>query len=135
MSADSGRLVQMLEHLIRNAQDATNDDGDVSVRIIKRGPHACLLVEDTGCGIDEEFIRTRLFKPFDSTKGAKGMGIGAYQVRNHAQMMGGQVNVHSEPGSGTSFEILIPLADEKATPDADVAPLRGRDGNVLTGTG
>ncbi|MCZ6560790.1 MAG: PEP-CTERM system histidine kinase PrsK [Gammaproteobacteria bacterium] len=135
VKADSGRLVQILEHLIRNAQDATDDDGSVRIEILRRNSCACLLVEDSGCGIDEEFIRERLFKPFDSTKGTKGMGIGAYQVRDYTQMLGGQVNVYSEPGSGTCFEILIPLSDEDNQLGAVSAPFGRYDSNGLTGTG
>ncbi|GBF30185.1 globin-coupled histidine kinase [bacterium MnTg04] len=128
VKADSGRLVQMLEHLIRNAQDATSDDGSVRVRVFKKSSQACLRVEDSGSGMDEAFIRERLFKPFDSTKGTRGMGIGAYQVRDYAQTMGGQINVYSEPGSGSCFEILLPL-DRSIDKNEAVAA------DSLTGTG
>jgi len=128
VKADSGRLVQMLEHLIRNAQDATSDDGSVRVRVFKKSSQACLRVEDSGSGMDEEFIRERLFKPFDSTKGTRGMGIGAYQVRDYAQTMGGQINVYSEPGSGSCFEILLPL-------DMSIDKNEAVAADSLTGTG
>ncbi len=45
-------------------------------------------MEDTGAGMEADFIRNRLFRPFDSTKGAKGMGIGAYQVREYIRLLG-----------------------------------------------
>ena len=128
VKADSARLVQMLEHLIRNAQDATADDGSVRVRILKKLSQACLRVEDSGSGMDEEFIRERLFKPFDSTKGTRGMGIGAYQVRDYAQTMGGRINVYSEPGKGSCFEILLPLDISRDKNQAVAA-------DSLTGTG
>ena len=128
VKADSARLVQMLEHLIRNAQDATADDGSVRVRILKKLSQACLRVEDSGSGMDEEFIRERLFKPFDSTKGTRGMGIGAYQVRDYAQTMGGRINVYSEPGKGSCFEILLPLDISREKNQAVAA-------DSLTGTG
>ena len=135
VKADSSRLVQILEHLIRNAQDATSDDGSVRIEILKRNSCACLLVEDSGCGIDKEFIREKLFKPFESTKGTKGMGIGAYQVRDYTQMLGGQVNVYSEPGRGTCFELLIPLSEEENQVGAVAVPLARYASNSLTGTG
>lgn len=128
VKVDSARLVQMLEHLIRNAQDATADDGSVRVQILKKSSQACLRVEDSGSGMDEEFIRERLFKPFDSTKGTRGMGIGAYQVRDYARTMGGQINVYSEPGKGSCFEILLPL---DISSDKNVAVAA----DSLTGTG
>ena len=61
--------------------------------------------------MDAEFLRDRLFRPFDSTKGAKGMGIGAYQVREYVQLLGGQVEVQSSPGQGTRFSISLPLCE------------------------
>ena len=60
--------------------------------------------------MDPEFLRERLFRPFDSTKGSKGMGIGAYQVREYARELGGDVEVESTPGKGTTFTIVLPTA-------------------------
>jgi signal transduction histidine kinase len=76
-------------------------------------------VKDNGKGMDAEFIRERLFRPFDSTKGSKGMGIGAYQTREYVQMLGGRVEVQSSPGQGTSFSISLPLEQVAGTADAD----------------
>jgi signal transduction histidine kinase len=56
-----------------------------------------------------EFVKERLFKPFDTTKGSKGMGIGAYQVREYVVGLGGRVKVSSEPGRGTVFALWLPL--------------------------
>ena len=63
---------------------------------------------DDGAGMDAEFLRHRLFRPFHSTKGAKGMGIGAYQAREYARDLGGDVEVGSAPGRGTRFCIRLP---------------------------
>jgi putative PEP-CTERM system histidine kinase len=104
------RLLQVLEHVIRNAQQATPSDGSVTVSVDKAGRQAVLEVADTGCGMDARFIRDRLFRPFDSTKGEKGFGIGAYQAREFARRCGGGVEVESTPGKGTKFIIRLPLA-------------------------
>jgi putative PEP-CTERM system histidine kinase len=105
--ADSERLTSVIEHVIRNAQDATPDHGRVDVTIECEGGRVRLLVSDTGDGMDAHFLRDRLFKPFDSTKGSKGMGIGAYQVREYVRSLGGDVEVRSSPGSGTSFGLVF----------------------------
>jgi signal transduction histidine kinase len=55
------------------------------------------------------FVRERLFRPFDSTKGTQSMGIGAYQAREYIRQIGGQLDVASSPGSGTTFDIRLPL--------------------------
>ena len=62
-----------------------------------------------------EFIRDRLFRPFDSTKGLTGMGIGAFESREFIRALGGDLLVRSAPGQGTLFRILLPCvqaADE-----------------------
>jgi signal transduction histidine kinase len=69
-----------------------------------------LRIEDTGAGMSADFVRDRLFRPFDTTKGSKGMGIGAYQVREYVNSLGGRVQVQSEPGSGTRVDLHFPLA-------------------------
>ena len=56
-----------------------------------------------------EFVRDRLFRPFDSTKGSQGMGIGAYQAREFARKMGGDLKVQSEVSKGTTITMSLPL--------------------------
>jgi putative PEP-CTERM system histidine kinase len=124
--ADAERLTTAIEHLLRNAQDASSDDGRIGVRIEKEDDRALVEVTDTGIGMDDEFIRERLFRPFDSTKGSKGMGIGAYQVREYARSIGGQLEVQSSPGIGTRFCIRLPLivaSSETNAADAERAAL------------
>jgi putative PEP-CTERM system histidine kinase len=109
--ANPERLTTVIEHVIRNAQDATSAEGSVSVAVSHRGPQAQLIVSDTGQGMDAEFVRDRLFRPFDSTKGSKGMGVGAYQVREYIQRLAGTVEVQSSPGQGTRFTISMPVCE------------------------
>lgn len=111
--ANAERLAVVIEHIIRNAQDATSETGSVSVMLEQNGREARLLVEDTGVGMDAGFIRNRLFRPFDSTKGAKGMGIGAYQVREYIRLLGGDVEVQSSPGQGTRFALSLPVSQSQ----------------------
>jgi putative PEP-CTERM system histidine kinase len=112
--ADPERLGAALEHVVRNAQDATAPDGEVSVTMSQEDGLARIAVKDTGAGMSAEFLRERLFRPFDSTKGAKGMGIGAYQVREYVRGLGGSVEVQSSPGAGTRFEIILPVLKAEA---------------------
>jgi putative PEP-CTERM system histidine kinase len=106
--AERSRLVSTLEHIIRNAQDASQPMDQLQVAISNTGGHLLIAVRDRGAGMTTEFIRTRLFKPFDSTKGSKGMGIGAYQVQEYIRSLGGDVEVQSSPGAGTCFTIKLP---------------------------
>ncbi|EQD47599.1 ATP-binding region, ATPase-like domain protein [mine drainage metagenome] len=104
------RLAQVLEHLIRNAQEATPADGSVTVTVHRAGQQGIVEVADTGCGMDAAFIRERLFKPFDTTKGERGFGIGAYQAREFVRKCGGSIEVESAPGRGTRCILRLPLA-------------------------
>jgi signal transduction histidine kinase len=69
-----------------------------------------LTVADDGAGMDADFLKHQLFRPFHSTKGSKGMGIGAYQAREFALSVGGDVEVESRPGEGTRFSFIFPVA-------------------------
>jgi putative PEP-CTERM system histidine kinase len=109
VNADPERLTTILDHVIRNAQDATPPGGSVELLLAADGGNARLTVSDTGAGMDPEFVRQRLFRPFDTTKGSKGMGIGAYQVREYVRSLGGDVDVQSTPGVGTQFCIRLGL--------------------------
>ncbi len=109
--ADTEQLAAVLGHLIRNAQDAAQADGRVTLRVERAGGSAAIDIEDDGAGMDEDFIRNRLFKPFFTTKASKGMGIGAYQAREYVHSMGGVMSVSSTPGQGTVFAIRLPLTE------------------------
>jgi signal transduction histidine kinase len=65
-------------------------------------------IADSGTGMSQDFIQKRLFKPFDTTKGNAGMGIGAYDAKTFLEKMGGHLQVKSEVGVGTTFTLVIP---------------------------
>lgn len=103
------RLLMALCHAIRNAQDATPADGQITIGLEHNATDCEIRISDTGEGMDEQFIRDRFFRPFDSTKGAEGMGIGAYQIREAARTFGGDVEVASDTGKGTEVTLRLPL--------------------------
>lgn len=107
IEADEDRFVSIVGHLIQNAQDATADDGEIIVNVERRSGQTLIEVSDTGCGMDEEFIKERLFRPFDTTKGLTGMGIGVFETREFVRELGGELRVQSRAGEGTKFSILI----------------------------
>ena len=109
IEADLERLTTVTEHLMRNAQDATDDNGQIRVSAVVSDSVVTVRITDTGRGMTPEFIRERLFRPFDSTKGSQSMGIGAYQAREYVRVLGGQLAVTSEPGQGTCFTLRLPV--------------------------
>jgi putative PEP-CTERM system histidine kinase len=106
--AERERLTRAVGHLLQNALEATPPTGHVTLRGFEESGNAIIEIIDSGSGMDDEFIRTRLFQPFDSTKGA-GMGIGAYECRETLRALGGTIEVDSTPGSGTRFRLSLPL--------------------------
>ncbi|HQU15305.1 MAG: hypothetical protein B7Z66_13640 [Chromatiales bacterium 21-64-14] len=107
--ADYDRLTAVIGHVIQNAQDATPADGIIEVRLRREQDMAVIEVEDDGCGMDEAFVRDSLFRPFYSTKGESGMGIGAYEVQEYVVGIGGTVEVASTKGVGTTFRMRFPV--------------------------
>jgi len=104
------RLERVIGHLVQNALDATPAVGRVWVSLKKRGDRAIVEIGDTGHGMSQEFIRERLFKPFQSTKEA-GMGIGAYESAQYIRELGGELQVESEENLGTRVTMILPLFD------------------------
>lgn len=107
--AERERLGAVFAHLIQNAQEATPDTGHVWVRLRAQQDQAVVEIEDDGHGMDEAFINERLFRPFDTTKGNAGMGIGVYESREFIRALGGHIEVHSRPAQGTRFTLHLPL--------------------------
>lgn len=103
------KLVAVLGHLVQNAQDATADSGSIKIDLYKTDNQAIIELEDNGRGMDAQFIRDRLFKPFDTTKGNAGMGIGVFEARQFVEQQGGRIEVQSQPGQGTKFILKLPL--------------------------
>ncbi len=83
------RIERVVGHLVQNALDATEQGGRVWLRLARQGTHALIEVGDTGRGMSPEFVRERLFKPFQTTK-PTGMGIGAYESFQYVHELGGR---------------------------------------------
>lgn len=97
-------IERILENLIRNAVEATTPSQKVTVHAQQIGQHTDLFVVDEGQGMSDEFLKTRLFKPFQSTK-TKGLGIGLYSCKELADAIGATIDVESELGKGTTFRL------------------------------
>jgi putative PEP-CTERM system histidine kinase len=122
VSADRDRLSAVIEHLVQNAQEATPPDGHVTLRVSGDGDWALIEVQDDGTGMDVEFIAERLFKPFDTTKGNAGMGVGVYESREFVQALGGEISVESAPRRGTLFRVKLPVMAAPTRTESDSEP-------------
>jgi putative PEP-CTERM system histidine kinase len=114
---DAEHLRSVLTHLISNAIEASPPDAAVTVRGECRDGKLILDIADRGPGMNAEFIEGELFRPFRTTKSG-GYGIGAYQTRELIRAFGGELDVMSSPGAGTTMRIILPLASEGAAASA-----------------
>lgn len=110
------RIERVIGHLVQNALDATPPDGKVWMAVRREAGMAQIEVGDTGQGMSAEFIRDRLFKPFQTTKQA-GMGIGAYESRQYITELGGDILVESQENAGTRFRVRLPMLDVQMSSD------------------
>ncbi|WP_437807734.1 hybrid sensor histidine kinase/response regulator [Sorangium sp. So ce1078] len=137
LHADPRRTRQILYNLLSNAAKFTAD-GAVRVRVsVERGPGRPALhlqIEDEGIGMTEEQLK-RLFQPFvqaDSSTSRRygGTGLGLMITKRLVELMGGAIDVTSEPGKGSTFSVRLPLA---AAPDEPVARSGAADGHGRAG--
>ncbi|UYP32254.1 response regulator [Pseudomonas sp. Z8(2022)] len=134
-------------NLVVNARDAMPSGGVITIAAVEReisdaedglkpGRYVCLLITDTGTGMDSATLQ-RAKEPFFTTKGAgKGTGLGLSMVHGLAEQSGGCLHLRSEPGRGTTAELWLPAVDAPATgnPDGAAPSLQGmelKDRSVL----
>jgi two-component system, NtrC family, sensor kinase len=108
ISADPVQLNQVLVNLVVNALQSMPGAGRITVQTQVRDNNVCLVVEDTGPGIDKEVLE-KIFVPFFTTKDiGQGTGLGLPVVHGIVTAHGGSIRVASQPGRGTRFEIRLP---------------------------
>tara|TARA_B110000438_G_scaffold303609_1_gene365952 strand:- start:2466 stop:4523 length:2058 start_codon:yes stop_codon:yes gene_type:complete len=117
---DNESFQSVMHHLIQNAKEATASDGLIKVTAVEKKRIIRIIIEDNGSGMSEEFIKNRLFKPFDTTKGNAGMGIGVFEAKQFIENMAGIIKVTSEPKKGTMFTIDLPRRTSGAISGQDL---------------
>jgi putative PEP-CTERM system histidine kinase len=107
VQGDAEALQRVVQNLITNAVEAMEGEGEITLRVLRQDGMVACAVTDTGCGMPEDFVRTSLFVPFQTTKKG-GWGIGLYQAREIMLAHGGRLEVSSEEGRGTTVTLLLP---------------------------
>ena len=104
---DGDAIQRVIQNLITNAVEATDGEGTITVRVCRQDGMVACAVTDTGCGMSDEFVRSSLFVPFQTTKKG-GWGIGLYQAREIVTAHAGHIEVSSQEGLGTTVTLLFP---------------------------
>jgi len=145
--ADSGQMEQVIMNLAVNARDAMPEGGKLMISLSRAhvdtdyveqnpeavpGNYAVLTISDTGTGMSAE-VREKIFEPFFTTKDkGKGTGLGLATVYGIVKQHGGHVQVYSEPGSGTTFRIYLPLVADEASTNPESPKTETRHGGSET---
>src|SRR6202022_2727120 len=120
VAIDPERFRSALVHLAHNAVEASRSGDWVIISTRRHGAQLIIEIIDQGPGMDAAFVRDELFQPFRSTKSG-GYGIGAFTQEKLIRTAGGDLEVISEKGVGTTMRILLPLVTEREPAASSVA--------------
>ena len=110
------RIERVLGHIVQNALDATKSGDRVWLKLALVSGQVRVEIGDTGKGMSEEYVRTRLFKPFETTKEA-GMGIGVYESAQYIKELGGSIDVDTAVNRGTVMTVRLPVFTNRTPSD------------------
>jgi PAS domain S-box-containing protein len=125
---DSAELREVVINLLFNAVDAMANGGTIEAGTRVEGKTARFWIADTGGGMPKDVL-ARIFEPFYTTKGERGTGLGLSASHGIIENHSGDINVISEPGKGTRFEVILPLHEASvpvvAAPTVQVGSNKG----------
>jgi len=107
LQLDDKLMKQVLLNLVKNGSAAMDEGGTLSITTLQEGDMVCLTIHDTGKGMSED-VKSKIFEPYFTTKD-NGTGLGLTLVYKIIKEHGGDIEVHSKEGQGTSFQIYLPI--------------------------
>ena len=104
-------MKQAFLNLLKNAKEAMEDGGLLTVTTALSGDRVIISIQDSGCGIPQDHLE-KVFEPYWTTK-PNGSGLGLLLVFKIIREHGGDISVHSLPGTGARFDITLPLPQKE----------------------
>lgn len=108
ISIDTDAIEMVFLNIFTNAYESLKEEGQITVSALINEDSVELKISDNGMGMSKEFIETSLFKPFKTTK-KKGFGIGLFQCKTIIEAHGGNIDVRSKEGQGTTLTVRLPI--------------------------
>jgi len=130
MSINAMHAITDIGQLTLRTHNQTLSTADAKVLSLKAGDYVTFSISDTGCGMDNA-TKEKIFDPFFTTKGKMGTGLGLSQVYGFVKNSGGIINVYSEPGIGTQFNLYFP---RHFTDENDTNPIKPQTETKILGT-
>jgi PAS domain S-box-containing protein len=130
-SGNASELREVITNMIFNAIEAMHEGGKVEIRTFKKRRDIFIQISDTGAGIAEE-AKKRIFEPFFTTKPFTNTGLGLSMSYGIVKRFGGEIEVESNVGQGTTFTITLPMGEEGKEETVDPQPIKkGRKARIL----
>jgi PAS domain S-box-containing protein len=123
MSGNASELREVFSNMIFNAIEAMHEGGKVEIRTCKKRRDVFIQISDTGVGIAEE-AKKRIFEPFFTTKPFTNTGLGLSMSYGIVKRFGGEIEVESKVGQGTTFTIILPIVEEGKEETVDRQPIK-----------
>ncbi len=128
--ANAPDLREVIINMIFNAVEALPQGGRIEIRTFQKEDKVCLEISDTGIGISEEVIK-RIFEPFFTTKPFTNTGLGLSMSYGIIKRFGGEIDVESKIGKGTTFTILLPIGKGKQEETSSSTSNAGKRARIL----
>jgi putative PEP-CTERM system histidine kinase len=130
---DPEQLQKVVINLLLNANEAVNDHGEIHITTDTIDGWVMLAVRDNGCGIPKAFMERSLFRPFQTTK-SQGLGIGLFHSKMIVEAHHGRLEVESEEGKGSTFQVCLSIARDQRAPHALLQPKHSSRHEALRNT-
>jgi PAS domain S-box-containing protein len=122
-SGNASELREVFTNIIFNAIEAMHEGGKIEIRTFRKRRDVFIQISDTGVGIAEE-AKKRIFEPFFTTKPFTNTGLGLSMSYGIVKRFGGEIEVESKVGQGTTFTIILPIGEEGKEETVDRQPIK-----------
>jgi len=112
VSGNTSELREVMTNIIFNAIEAMPEGGKIEIRTFQKGKEVFIQISDSGMGIEED-VRKKIFEPFFTTKPFTNTGLGLSMSYGIIRRFGGEIEVESKIGHGTTFTIILPIGSER----------------------